>query len=86
MNRDQVTGMIDEVAGIAKRKVGELTDNPKLQVEGIVQQAKGKVEGAWGKAKEAVHNAAVCSEVRVDAQVKLGMKNPTADAGCNKTK
>lgn len=52
MNKDQVTGMIDEVAGIAKRKAGELTDNPKLQVKGMVQQAKGKVEGAWGKAFE----------------------------------
>ena len=51
MNKDRVNGMIDEVAGSAKRKAGELTDNPKLQVEGMVQQAKGKVEGAWGKAK-----------------------------------
>jgi uncharacterized protein YjbJ (UPF0337 family) len=81
-----VTGIIDEVAGNAKRKAGELTDNPKLQVEGMVQQVKGKVEGAWGKAKEAAHNASGCSEVHVDAHVKLGMKNPTADAGCNKKK
>jgi uncharacterized protein YjbJ (UPF0337 family) len=78
--------MIDEVAGSAKRKTGELTDNPKLEVKGMVQQAKGKFEGAWGKAKEAAHNASGCSEVHVDARVKLGMKNPTADTGCNKKK
>jgi hypothetical protein len=27
MNKDQVKGIIDEVAGTAKRKAGELTDN-----------------------------------------------------------
>lgn len=86
MNKDQVTGMIDEVAGSAKRMAGELTDNPKLQVKGMVQQVKGKVEGAWGKAKESAHNATACSDVHVDEHVKLGMKNPTADAGCNKNK
>jgi len=31
--------------------VGELTDNPKLRVKGMVQQAKGKVEGAWARQK-----------------------------------
>jgi uncharacterized protein YjbJ (UPF0337 family) len=84
VNKDQVTGIIDEVAGSAKRKAGELTDNPKLQVKGMVQQAKGKVEGAWGKAKEAVNNTAACCDVHADACVTLGKKNPTADAGCNK--
>ena len=46
VNEDRVKGIIDEVAGIAKRKAGELTDNPKLQVEGMAQQAKGKVVDA----------------------------------------
>ena len=34
MNKDQVKGIIDEVAGSAKRKAGELTGNTQLQVEG----------------------------------------------------
>jgi uncharacterized protein YjbJ (UPF0337 family) len=84
VNKDRVNGMIDEVAGSAKSKAGELTDNPKLHVKGMVQQTTGKVEGARGKAKETAYNAPVCSEVHVDSHVKLGMKNPTADAGCNK--
>jgi uncharacterized protein YjbJ (UPF0337 family) len=77
MNKDRVMGIIDEVAGSAKRKAGELTDNPKLQVQGMVQQAKGKVEGALGKAKEAVHDAIEGTGVRLDAQVKPGQKNAT---------
>jgi uncharacterized protein YjbJ (UPF0337 family) len=43
--------------GIAKQKTGDLTGNTKLQVEGIAQNLKGKVESSWGKAVDAVHEA-----------------------------
>ena len=86
MNRDQVKGTIDEVAGFAKRKAGELTDSPKLQAEGMAQQLKGKVEGAWGKAKEAVHGVIAGTEVHLDAHVKLGLKDSAADAAYSKCK
>ena len=86
MNRDRVMGTIDEVAGSAKRKAGELTGNTKLQVKGVVQQAKGKVENAWGKTKDAVRDAVKGTEVHVDAHVKVGKKNSTADAECKKCK
>jgi uncharacterized protein YjbJ (UPF0337 family) len=79
MNTDRVKGIIDEVAGSAKRKAGDLTDNPKLQVEGMVQQVKGKVESAWGRAKEAAQNAIEDTDVHLDAHVKVGLKNSTAD-------
>ena len=81
MNKNRVNGMIDKVAGSAKRKAGELTDNPKLQVEGMIQQAKGKVENAWGKAKDKVHDAGANTEVHLDAHANLGLKNTTTDAG-----
>jgi uncharacterized protein YjbJ (UPF0337 family) len=81
-----MNGIIDEVAGSAKRKAGELTDNPKLRAEGMVQQVKGKVEGAWGKAKEAVHDAIEGTEVHLDAHVKLGLKNSAANVDSNKCK
>lgn len=84
MNHDRMKGIIDEVAGSAKRKAGELTGNPKLQVEGAVQQVKGKVEGAWGKTKEAVQDALENTEVHLDAQVKLGMKDSTANIDSKK--
>jgi uncharacterized protein YjbJ (UPF0337 family) len=86
MNKDRVKGMIDEVAGCAKRKVGDLTDNPKLQIEGMVQQAKGKVENAWGKAKDTVHDAIKDTQLHLDAHVKLGVNNSAADADCKKCK
>jgi uncharacterized protein YjbJ (UPF0337 family) len=56
MDHNRVKGTIDEVVGIAKQKTGELTGNSQLQIEGIAQQVKGKVENAWGQAKDAVRN------------------------------
>jgi uncharacterized protein YjbJ (UPF0337 family) len=57
MDINRVKGAIDEIAGIAKQKTGELTDSKQLQIEGIAQNFKGKVETAWGKAKDAVKDA-----------------------------
>ena len=57
MNNNRVKGTLDEVVGIAKQKTGELTGNAQLQIEGIAQQVKGKVESAWGQAKDAVRAA-----------------------------
>lgn len=86
MNTNQVKGIIDEVAGTAKRKAGELTDNPKLQAEGMIQQAKGRVEGAWGKTRDVVHDAIKNTEVHLDTQVTLKTKSSTADAECKENK
>jgi uncharacterized protein YjbJ (UPF0337 family) len=86
VNKDRVKGMMDEVAGSAKRKAGELTDNPKLRAEGMAQQVKGKAEGTWGMAKEAVRDAVEGTEVHLDAHMKLGLKNSTADAASKKCK
>ncbi|MGD0914050.1 MAG: CsbD family protein [Terracidiphilus sp.] len=54
MNKNRVNGTIDEVAGIAKRKTGEIVGNPSLQVKGAAQQVKGKLENAVGKANDAI--------------------------------
>jgi uncharacterized protein YjbJ (UPF0337 family) len=86
MNKDRAKGTVDETVGSAKRAAGKLTGNTQLQVEGMVQQAKGKVENAWGKTKDAVRDAIEDTEVHLDAHVKLGLKNPKADAACRKCK
>jgi uncharacterized protein YjbJ (UPF0337 family) len=84
VNRDRVKGMMDEVAGSAKRKAGELTDNPKLQVEGMVQQVKGKVETAWGKAKETVIDALQDAELHIDTGSHAPAKTSPVDVECRK--
>jgi len=57
MNSTQVNAKVDEVVGSIKRNAGKITGNRRLQVEGIAQQTKGKLEGALGKAKDVVAQA-----------------------------
>jgi uncharacterized protein YjbJ (UPF0337 family) len=52
-----VNAKVDEVVGSIKRKGGKVTGNTPLQVKGMVQLTKGKVEGALGKAKNIVAEA-----------------------------
>jgi uncharacterized protein YjbJ (UPF0337 family) len=46
MDKNRLKGTIDEMVGSAKRHVGKVTGNTGTQVEGAVQQLKGKVENA----------------------------------------
>ncbi len=57
MNKDTVKGTIDDVAGRAKRQVGEWTGDTRTQAEGAAQQVKGKVEKAVGNVKDALKDA-----------------------------
>jgi uncharacterized protein YjbJ (UPF0337 family) len=57
MNNSQVNGTTNEILGNAKQKVGNLTGDSSLEIEGIVQQAKGNLQKAWGNAKDAVKDA-----------------------------
>ena len=72
------------MVGTAKQKAGSLTGNTKLQVEGAVQQVKGKLETAWGKTKDAVHDAKAAA-VRNDAHVQVALgASATVSAGGKK--
>jgi uncharacterized protein YjbJ (UPF0337 family) len=57
MDKDRVKGAVNDAAGRAKRQVGEWTDNPDAQVEGTLQQAKGKMQKAVGTVKDAARDA-----------------------------
>ena len=79
MNSARVKGTFDEVAGSAKRKAGGLTGNTQLEIEGMVQQVKGKVENAWGKAKDVVREANEEAEVHHESRIEAGLENSAAD-------
>jgi uncharacterized protein YjbJ (UPF0337 family) len=57
MDSNRVKGALDELVGIAKQKMGELTGSTQLQVEGVAQQVKGKIENTWGQAKDTFREA-----------------------------
>jgi uncharacterized protein YjbJ (UPF0337 family) len=84
MNKDSVKGTFDEVVGAAKRKAGELTGNTRLEVEGMTQQVKGKVENAWGKTKEAVREAIDDLEVHIDTHIELRSHDSVAHVESDK--
>lgn len=71
MNKDRVKGTIDDVAGSAKRKAGEWTGDTPLQIEGIAQQVKGKIESTLGKAKDAVRETSQDAKVRHNTRVQV---------------
>ena len=81
MNDDRMKGTIDEVVGSTKRKVGEWTGNTPLQVKGIAQQVKGKLEIALGKTKDAIHEAGLHSREQDGTQASQAP--PAASESCN---
>ena len=70
MNKQRVNGAIDEVVGSAKRHIGNLTGNTRTQVEGAVQQLKGKAETAVGKLNDAVLDGQANPQTPRDANRK----------------
>ena len=57
MEKEHVTGKVDELKGKAKQGIGKATDDPGLQGEGVVDEVKGKVKQAYGDAKDAIKKA-----------------------------
>ncbi|MDR3772429.1 MAG: CsbD family protein [Terracidiphilus sp.] len=57
VDKDRLKGAINEIAGRAKRQVGEWTGDSDAQIEGLAQEVKGKAQKAWGGVKEAVRAA-----------------------------
>jgi len=56
MNKDQVTGKLDQMSGKVKEKVGEAVGNQHLANQGVADQVKGAAKETYGNAKEAVHD------------------------------
>jgi len=54
MEKEHVTGKMDEVKGKVKQGIGKATDNPNLQGEGVVDETKGKVKQGYGDVKDAI--------------------------------
>ena len=52
MDKDRIKGKIDEIKGDIKERVGGATKDRSTQGEGMLDQAKGKVQGGFGKLKD----------------------------------
>jgi uncharacterized protein YjbJ (UPF0337 family) len=58
MNKDQVKGKVKDITGRVERQAGEWTGDEKKEAHGTMKQAEGKIQNAWGHAKDAGKKAA----------------------------
>ena len=54
MNKDQIKGAAKDIGGKVQETVGNATGNTQTQAKGLVNQAEGKTQKAYGDVKEAV--------------------------------
>lgn len=50
--KDQVEGKLHELKGTVKEIAGKLSDNPKLEGEGLGEKIAGKVQSKVGQVKK----------------------------------
>jgi uncharacterized protein YjbJ (UPF0337 family) len=68
MNKDQVSGKVDQVTGRVKEKVGEAVGNDRLANAGVADQVKGAAKETWGNVKDAAHTSASHARREHEAQ------------------
>jgi uncharacterized protein YjbJ (UPF0337 family) len=51
---NQIAGKVHEVKGTIKQKVGQLTNNPDLEGEGIGEKIAGKVQKKIGQVEKVI--------------------------------
>jgi uncharacterized protein YjbJ (UPF0337 family) len=56
MDKDRMKGVADQAKGTVKEQAGKLTGDTKLQGEGKVDKAAGKVENTVGGMKDALRD------------------------------
>lgn len=57
MNKDELDGKVDRLKGEIKQGVGKMTDDQALHDEGVADEAAGRVEEGFGKARRKVGDA-----------------------------
>jgi uncharacterized protein YjbJ (UPF0337 family) len=57
MDQDRVKGSFKQIIGKFKEWTGRLVGDAKLKTEGKTEQAVGKVQNAYGGAKDKVRDA-----------------------------
>jgi len=57
MDKDRIKGMGQQVKGAIKKTVGEIAGDAKLQTEGEMDKAEGKVRNAVGGLKDSIRES-----------------------------
>ncbi len=54
--KNEIAGRVHEVKGTIKEKVGQLTNDPDLEGEGVGEKIAGKVQKKIGQAEAAIEH------------------------------
>lgn len=54
---NQVAGKIHEAKGVIKEKVGRVTNDPNLEVEGAAEEMAGKIQNKIGHVQKVVERS-----------------------------
>ena len=57
MNKDQVKGVVKNVAGKVQEEAGKLVGSKEQQIKGLDKQISGKAQKSYGDAKEVIKKA-----------------------------
>jgi uncharacterized protein YjbJ (UPF0337 family) len=57
MHKDEIKGAGKQAAGAIKEAAGKATGNERLEAEGTLEKAAGKVQSGVGKLKDAARDA-----------------------------
>jgi uncharacterized protein YjbJ (UPF0337 family) len=57
MNRDELEGKKDQVKGKIKQAAGDLTDDPNLHDEGVVDETAGEIKEGFGRGRRKIGEA-----------------------------
>jgi uncharacterized protein YjbJ (UPF0337 family) len=52
--RNEIAGKVHKVKGTIKKKLGQLTDNPKLEIEGTTENLAGHIQKKLGQMRKVV--------------------------------
>jgi uncharacterized protein YjbJ (UPF0337 family) len=56
-NQDEIAGKAEQIKGKVKRAVGDATDDPNLEDEGLADEASGEIREGFGTARRKVGEA-----------------------------
>lgn len=54
MDKDRIKGTVKKVEGTLKQKLGQLSGDKSLEVEGTIETDEGTLQTAFGEAKDAL--------------------------------
>ncbi len=66
INENSISGGLEEAAGVAQGAFGDITGDTKMQVDGKLDELKGKAEQVYGKARESFEQASQTAREWVD--------------------